>query len=328
MYQSFYKFTSKPFQLSPDSRFFYGSKCHQRAMAYLRYGIEQGEGFIVITGDIGTGKTTLVQNLFSSYASGDLISARIVTSQLESEDLLRMIAASFKLEFEGISKAGLLTIIEKFLRECAWSGKHVLVVIDEAQNIPKASLEELRMLLNFQEAGVCLLQTFLLGQREFLEMIRANDFEQLRQRVIASYHLESLDQEDTRRYIEHRLMLVGWDNDPVITDDAFEQIFIYSNGVPRRINLLCDRLLLYGALEELRVFDADTVKEVVNEMRDESITGGILGDSRQQEPAGSETQDLRSDFDKRLEALELRFSRLEKAIQLERAMLQRVLSRK
>ncbi len=270
MYESFYKLSAKPFQLSPDPKFFFGSQGHKRAMSYLRYGLTQGEGFIVITGGVGTGKTTLVRTLFDELNKENIIAAQLVTTHLEADDTLRMVAASFGLAHEGASKASVLKNLETFLTARAREGKRVLLVVDEAQNLPLESLEELRMMSNFQAGGRSLLQSFLLGQDEFRDTIQFDGLEQLRQRIIAAYHLEPLGAEETQAYIEHRLQLVGWDNNPEISTAAHQAIFEATGGVPRRINTFCDRLLLFGYLEELTALDEGHVNEVANELKQEA----------------------------------------------------------
>ena len=276
MYESFYKLTTRPFQLSPDPKFFYGSPSHKRAMSYLRYGLTQGEGFIVITGDIGTGKTMLVNTLFNDLSKENVVAAQLVTTQLEADDTLRMVAASFGLAHEGLDKATILKNLETFMTSRMRQGKRVLLLVDEAQNLPPRSLEELRMLSNFQLGGRVLFQSFLLGQVEFRNTIQAKGLEQLRQRVIAAYHLEALDEEQTRGYIEHRLRTAGWAGDPKFTDAAYADIYKYSGGIPRRINTLCDRLLLFGVLEEIHEFDADKVNTVVEELKKETSSDDFI----------------------------------------------------
>ncbi|MFZ6843189.1 XrtA/PEP-CTERM system-associated ATPase [Undibacterium sp. RuTC16W] len=269
MYESYYGFNAKPFQLKPDPRFFFGSKGHKRAMAYLEYGISQGEGFIVITGEVGAGKTTLMRNLFNELESDKIQAAQIVNTHVGSDDILRLVAAAFGVEYENASKATLLTRLEQYLRQCDVQGKRALLVVDEAQNLTPRAVEELRMLSNFQTADKSLLQTFLLGQPEFRRTLLSEDMQQLLQRVIASYHLGPLDLIDTRSYIEHRLHTVGWKDDPVINTEAFAAIFAYTNGIPRKINALCDRLFLMGYLEELHHFGEIEVNQVIADIKQE-----------------------------------------------------------
>lgn len=270
MYEAFYNLSTKPFQLSPDPRFFFDSTVHKRAMSYLRYGLSQGEGFIVITGGIGTGKTTLVRNLFAELDQQRVVAAQLVTTKLNPDELLKMISAAFGLPYEGLSKASLLKQFETFLKKCEFQDKRVLLVVDEAQNLPMETVEELRMLSNFQTDQRSLIQSFLLGQEEFRHTIQSDGMEQMRQRIIASCHLSPLDKKETRLYIEHRLKEVGWSSRPVITDIAFELIHNFTNGVPRRINVFCDRLLLYGYLEELFIFKPEVVNLVAEELANEA----------------------------------------------------------
>jgi putative secretion ATPase (PEP-CTERM system associated) len=219
MYETYYGLSAKPFQLRPDPHFYFGSKGHKRAMAYLEYGLSQGEGFIVITGEVGAGKTTLVRNLFNRLPSDQIIAAHIVNTHLDADDTLRMVVAGFGLPAEG-GKAELLARLEQFLRQTDRQGKRALLVIDEAQNLSARTVEELRMLSNFQTDEQCLLQTFLLGQPEFRTTLHSPGMQQLRQRVIASYHLGPMDAQETRAYIEHRLQTVGWKGDPAFSDEA------------------------------------------------------------------------------------------------------------
>ncbi|BAW80955.1 secretion ATPase [Candidatus Nitrosoglobus terrae] len=274
MYQKFYKMTGKPFQLSADPRFFYGSTVHKRAMSYLRYGLMQGEGFIVITGSVGAGKTMLARTLVSELADNSTVVAQVVTTQLEANDMLRIVAASYGLAQEGVTKATLLKAIESFLISKAREGKRVLLLVDEAQNLPPDSLEELRMLSNFQVRERALLQCFLLGQDEFRQTLALENMEQLRQRIIVAYHLNPLGKDETRGYIEHRLKLVGWDSDPMITDKAYEAIYGYTEGLPRRINTFCDRVLLCTYVEESHVVDQQTINAVIKEMNSEDFYSG------------------------------------------------------
>ncbi|HTD04334.1 XrtA/PEP-CTERM system-associated ATPase [Undibacterium sp.] len=269
MYESYYGFNAKPFQLKPDPRFFFGSKGHKRAMAYLEYGISQGEGFIVITGEVGAGKTTLMRNLFCELESENILAAQIVNTHVGSDDILRLVASAFGLEYEDATKAALLTRLEQFLRQCDQQGKRALLVVDEAQNLTPRAVEELRMLSNFQTADKSLLQTFLLGQPEFRRTLLSGDMQQLLQRVIASYHLGPLDLVETQSYIEHRLHTVGWNNDPTISAEAFAGIYDYTGGIPRKINSLCDRMFLMGYLEEMHAFGEEEVKQVIADIKQE-----------------------------------------------------------
>lgn len=279
MYESFYGLSAKPFRLRPDPHFFYGSKGHKRAMAYLEYGLSHGEGFIVITGEVGAGKTTLVRNLFNNLPSEQIVAAHIVNTHLDSDDTLRMVVSAFGLPYENVSKADLLTRLEAFLRASDLQGRRALLVVDEAQNLKPGTVEELRMLSNFQTDDKCLLQTFLIGQPEFRATLHSPGMQQLRQRVIASYHLGPMDEPETKAYIEHRLATVGWSGDPSFTNPAHAAIFAYTGGIPRKVNTLCDRLLLMGFLEELHAFAEEDVAEVIRDINQEFELPPAMADS-------------------------------------------------
>lgn len=321
MYESFYKLHAKPFQLSPDARFFYNSRGHKRAMSYLRYGITQGEGFIVIMGDIGTGKTTLVQNMFDHLEEDNLVAAKIVTTQLEADDMLRMVASAFNLSHEGCDKATILQELEAFFVKQARAGKRILLVVDEVQNIPLKSLEELRMLSNFQVGGVALLQIFLLGQREFVKTLQAEGLEQLRQRVIASYYLKALECDEVKGYIEHRLESAGWKHDPEFTEQAFDAIFEYTAGTPRKINTLCDRLMLYGYLEETHTIDGEVVKAVTSELQGEITYSTESGETGVPPRAVSKVNQKLVEIEQRLSTVEEKVDELEGGVKSTRSRL-------
>ena len=269
MYESFYGLTGKPFQLNPDPAFFFGSRGHKRAFAYLQYGVHQSEGFIVITGEVGAGKTTLVRNLFEQIDRRHLVAAQIVSTQLDADDMLRSVTVAFGLPTKAVDKATLLASLEAFLCKLALDGKRALLVVDEAQNLTPRAIEELRMLSNFQLGQQALLQSFLIGQPELRDMMQGPQMQQLRQRVIASYHLGPMDKAETQAYIEHRLAHVGWKGDPAFDAATFDVIHARSGGIPRRINTLCNRLLLAGFLGEKHAFVADDVEAIASEIREE-----------------------------------------------------------
>jgi general secretion pathway protein A len=268
MYEAFYNLQAKPFRLSPDPRFFFSSRGHRRAVAYLVYGAHQGEGFIIITGEIGAGKTMLAATLAQKLASQNLVLAQVVSTRLDADDMVRMVAAAFGIPQES-SKAVLLDRLRQFLLACSGQGKRALLIVDEAQNLTAASVEELRMLSNFVEGNRPLLQTFLLGQPEFRRILRGPDMEQLRQRVIATYHLGPLDQTETAAYIMHRLKTASWRGDPSFSRDAFAAIHEYTGGIPRKVNVLCDRLLLMGLLDQKHAFSGADVAVVTGELQQE-----------------------------------------------------------
>ena len=281
MYEAFYGLTSKPFQLNPDPSFYFGSKQHRRAKAYLEYGLLRNEGFIVITGEIGAGKTTIVRGLLESMDANAVTAANLVSTQLDAEDTLRMVGAAFSVRVKDVSKADLLMALEAFLVTQVSEGKRSLLIVDEAQNLTPRAVEELRMLSNFQFGKQALLQTFLVGQPEFREILQHPNMQQLRQRVTATCHIGPLDVDETKGYIEHRLRCAGGAGRPEFGVGAFEAIHKATAGIPRRINSVCDRLLLLGFLGNKESLALEDVDEVVNEMRDEAGgSGNKAGSSR------------------------------------------------
>jgi putative secretion ATPase (PEP-CTERM system associated) len=251
MSEDFYGFSGRPFQLTPDPAFYFESATHRKALSYLGYGLSQGEGFIVITGEVGAGKSTLVAHLVATIDKARLTVGQIVTSALDGSEMIHVAAQCFGLDVAGKDKASALRAIELFLHAEARSGRRCLLVVDEAQNLSIAALEELRMLSNFQLGSHPLLQTLLLGQPEFRTLLgHSGDLEQLRQRVIASHHLDAMEPAEVTGYVEHRLARVGWQGNPAIDARLYPDLARATDGVPRRINQVMARLLLLGAIEQ------------------------------------------------------------------------------
>ena len=331
MYESFFGLSGKPFQLNPDPDFFFGSRGHKRAMAYLEYGLHQGEGFIVITGEVGAGKTTLVRNLLRRIPSDTISAAQIVSTQVEADDLLRMVAAGFGLPHDGVEKSTLLMQIEQHFLHLHAQDRRALLIVDEAQNLSPRAVEELRMLSNFQVGTHSLVQSFLVGQPEFREIMQRPEMRQLKQRIIASYHLGPLDRAETQAYVEHRLRHVGWRDDPVFEDDAFERLFAHTAGVPRRINTLCDRTLLAAFLSEQHRVSAAEVDEAAAELRDEiglqgPNAGQASGTGSTEDPSSTEVLALGEAHRDRLGRLEDRVAVLEASSSMTYGMLKKVLA--
>src|SRR6185503_4912407 len=270
MYTSFYKLRAEPFLLTPDERFYFESSVHSQAMAHLTYGLKRGEGFIVITGDVGAGKTTLVKRLIATVDPTKVIAAHVVTTMLSGHDLLRMVASAFGLKDLPADKSGILLRLQEFFDITHRQGRRALLIVDEAQNLSESALEELRMLSNFQVQNAAPFQSFLVGQPQFRRIIASPDLEQLRQRVIASYHLGPLNSLESGNYVLHRLKQVGWNGDPSFPMSAIGAIHQHTGGIPRRINALGNRLMILGYLDELHSFSAEDVNRVASDLANEN----------------------------------------------------------
>ena len=270
MYEAFYGLSSKPFQLNPDPNFYFSSKQHRRAKAYLEYGVSRNEGFIVITGEIGAGKTMVLRSLIEGLSGSNVITGNLVTTQLGAEDTLRMVGAAFGFRVKDVPKSEVLITLEAFLLSQTSKGKRCLLIVDEAQNLTPRALEELRMLSNFQFGNQALLQSFVVGQPEFRQILQQPEMEQFRQRVAATCHIGPLDADETRAYIDHRLKCAGSKGKPSFEPAAFAGIFAATGGIPRRVNALCDRLLLAGFLSGRTHLTAEDVAEVVLEFEQEN----------------------------------------------------------
>jgi putative secretion ATPase (PEP-CTERM system associated) len=336
MYSDHFGLSGKPFQLTPDARFWFGSRTHRKAMAYLGYGLAQGEGFIVVTGEVGAGKSTLVGHLLATIDRARLNALSIVSTQVEGDDMLRLVAQGLGVATGAVEKARLLDLVERRLEEELRAGKRTLLIVDEAQNLPVSALEELRMLSNFQIGGRALVQIFLLGQPEFRDKLAEAGLEQLRQRVIANHHLDAMGADEVEAYVTHRLKTVGWQGRPIFGDDAWPAIHRHSGGIPRRVNQLANRLMLFAAVEGRDRVDAAAVESVVADLESErpdvraafaervlplrSVPSPTSPTSRAvPEPASSPVADLA--LERRVAALEARVEEQEGALRRVLAML-------
>ena len=271
MYKAFYQLNADPFRLSPDPEFSFQHRTYRKALTYMRHALHRAEGFIMITGQPGTGKTTLVADLVRTLNADQVTVARIVSTQLTSTDLLDLVAYAFDLEPEGWSKAKTLVQVERFLKQQHQQGRRPLLIVDEAQDMDEDALEELRLLTNMLVGNHQLLQVFLVGQQQLRDTVNTPSLEQLQQRLIAAMFLEPLDADDTRTYIKHRLHCVQWKGDPLISTQAYAMICHYSHGIPRRINQICSRLFLHGSIEEKHRLGTEDVEIVIRELRQESL---------------------------------------------------------
>ncbi len=297
MFDDFYGLTARPFQLTPDPAFYFESGTHRKALSYLGYGLSQGEGFIVITGEVGAGKSTLVAHLMGRIDAEQMTVGQIVTSKLDGEELVHVVAQSFGIEVEGHDKASALGAIEGFLHDEARAGRRTLLVVDESQNLSVEALEELRMFSNFQLGAHPLLQVLLLGQPEFRQTLQGHpDLEQLRQRVIAAHHLEAMEPAEIQPYIIHRLECVGYDGTPSIDQRVFSELHNATGGIPRKINQVFTRLLLLGAVEQRTRIDNTMLTAVLKEMEaDQAFPEAASGPTKHTENTFSQPQPAQAD---------------------------------
>jgi len=271
MHPTYYNLSADPFRLSPDPRFCFPHRTYRKAMTYMQHALLRAEGFIIITGQPGMGKTTLINDLFRGLDTGKIRVARLVSTQLLADDLLRLVAYELDLDADEMDKASILNRIGMFLRQQHRDGRRTLLIVDEAQDVSGEALEELRLLTNIQHEGHQLLQIFLVGQEQLRDVVSAPELEQLHQRVIAAAHITPLDATETREYIKHRLRRVGWEGDPLISDQTFAMIHHFSRGIPRQINQICSRLLLHGSIEERHRLGLEDLKTVIDELHGEML---------------------------------------------------------
>ena len=260
MYTQFYGFKERPFEITPDPDFLFLSESHREALAHMIYAARDRKGFTVITGEVGTGKTTLVQ-AFLSQLNGKVKTAYIFNPKLTSLDFLRYICEDFGLKEEKHSKGQYIAQLHNFLLEHYSRGEQAILIVDEAQTLPPALLEEVRLLTNLETPKSKLLQVILVGQPELNAVLNSHPFRQLKQRVSLRYHLQPLDEEDTKKYIENRLISAGATDPHIFTAKAMEKIYTYSQGIPRLINTISDNALLAGYSENKKIIGPKMIKE-------------------------------------------------------------------
>ncbi len=265
MYTDFFGLSAKPFELLPNPKFLYLSKGHRKALSYLQYGVQEHAGFTLLTGEVGSGKTTLVRDIINRV-SADTTLAMVFNTRVNGHQLISMINEDFGLDAVGKDKVQLLRELNDFLLDQCTAGHQPIIIIDEAQNLSADSLEEIRMLSNLEADSFKLVQIILVGQPELKQIIAQPSLRQLRQRISISCHLNPLNREETEEYILHRLGTVGNRDCVTFKEGAFDMIYRFSGGIPRLINLICDFLLLSAFVEETKEIDVELVKDAVNEL--------------------------------------------------------------
>lgn len=265
MYESYFNLRVKPFELLPDPEFIYLSRSHRKAITYLDYGIRERAGFILLTGDVGSGKTTLIRNLLAHHGE-KIILAKLFNTSVNSEQLLAMINDDFGLNTTGKDKIALLRDLNEFLVHQYAADRQPVLIIDEAQNLSSELLEEVRMLSNLETANGKLLQIILAGQPELRSILALPELLQLRQRISINCNLSPLNRQELEQYILHRLEVAGNVNAVTFEQEAFDLIYRYSRGIPRLINILCDFLMLSAFAEESTTISRDMTLEVIGDM--------------------------------------------------------------
>ncbi|MBJ6801416.1 XrtA/PEP-CTERM system-associated ATPase [Geomonas propionica] len=305
MYEEFFSFTRKPFELVPDPDFIYLSRSHRKAITYLDYGIRERAGFLLLTGDVGSGKTTLIRDLIGKKYER-VVLAKVFNTRVTIEQLLAMINDDYGLESAGKDKVALIRDLNDFLLEQYAAGNHPILIIDEAQNLEADLLEEVRLLSNLESSHNKLLQIILVGQPELRDTMASPGLMQLRQRISVSCHLHALSRDESLAYILHRMKVAGNPEAVLFTDEAIDLIYQFSHGIPRLVNIICDFLMLAAFADETRTVTAEMTREVAHDLDFErTYWGGATGleDPEGESPPGKGKEVL-GRIEQRLEGIE------------------------
>ncbi|MGE4053133.1 MAG: AAA family ATPase, partial [Piscinibacter sp.] len=269
MYETHFGISGPPFQLSPDPNFYFDSRGHHEALEALRRGLAEPNGFVVVSGEIGAGKTTLVRTLLAELESSELVVGQVLSTQLEAAELMRAVALAFGIAVDSDASADVEKALQSFLLAMAKEGRRAVLIVDEAQNLDRSSFHWLLGLEKGHSPTRIPMKICLVGQPELRDIVNSGDHIELRQRVVVQCHLGPLGVNETGAYITHRLGLVGWKGTPRFEPGAFEEIHRWTGGIPRRINLLCNRLMLSRFLSESTTIDAAAVAEIATDLRAE-----------------------------------------------------------
>lgn len=317
MYEDFYNFKEKPFQVLSDPSYFFMSHAHENAFTHLEYGIIENKGFIVITGEIGSGKTTLINFLLSKIENN--IQVGLINYTLVShENLIKMICWDFDIPTKGLDEVEILDAFYQYLLYQFSEGKRVLLIIDEAQNLDGKSLEKIRMLSNFEMNKQHLFQLILVGQPELKKKLQKKTLEQLSQRISVFYHISSLNIEEVNTYIQHRLHIAGAKNLDIFLKESIDLIAIESRGIPRKINLLCDKALVYGFADGLYQIGRKVIEDIVKEKEDLEKENSLFNEQTFLHPEPEEIN-----IYEKMQKLEERLAILEKQLNLQNIKLEK-----
>lgn len=270
MYEKYYGLTDRPFNTTPDSKFFFASSKHEEALNCLLLAISERNGFVVITGEIGSGKTTVCRTLINKLDATTKV-ALVLNTHLGKKELITTILEDLGIEYRSTSKTHLMSALNKYLLEQAAKDVNVVLIIDEAQNLTPSVLEEVRMLSNLETEREKLIQIVLMGQPELRKKLALPKLEQFRQRIVLHYHLEPLSEAETKEYVKHRLKKAGNAGADIFDDGAISEIYDYSKGVPRLINIACHHSLIEGLVRESSRITADIVRESASGLLQSSI---------------------------------------------------------
>lgn len=318
MYESFFNFKAKPFELVPNPDFLYLSKAHKKAVTYLDYGIKEKAGFILLTGEVGSGKTTLIRDLVKKL-EGRVAVSKVFNTKVSSEQLIALVNEDFGLRTKGKDKVQMLKELNDFLIRHYAKGYHSVLIIDEAQNLGPELLEEVRMLSNLETDSAKLLHIILVGQPELRKTISLPELEQLRQRININCHISPLTRGEAEEYILHRLEVAGNRDAVHFSGETLDIIYHYSRGIPRLLNVICDFILLSAFVEETKDLSADMVRDIIGDLElenryweFETALKGVQGEAAQR-AFGEEEKRYYEEMKRLLSGMNLRLDAVEKS---------------
>jgi len=265
MYKDFYNLREYPFNVTPDPTFYFSSNHHNEAFAHLVYGIKQRKGILVVTGEVGTGKTTLCRTLLN-HLDSKTKTALILNPNFSEVQLLQLITKDLGIQTKQKNKFGLISALNEFLLNETRRGNNVVLILDESQNLNARQLEQIRLLSNLETEKEKLLQIILVGQPELLEKLNLSSLRQLNQRITVRYHMQPLDKNEVDAYIHHRLKVAGPEGRVQFTPEAIDRIYSHSGGTPRMVNILCDRALLAGFVQEASAINQNIIESCIKEI--------------------------------------------------------------